>query len=494
MIALEFTQEHSSKIPKAKLLQTSQGEEEGKFSLTFEEFLKGATKKSLLKLPNGNFVLPPKEQSKETSFFHDTKDVQELLQLLQNDSESKEQNLSNLVKTEQIQNTPSNDEELQKLLLNPKLTKSLSQSDLKYLIYKAKKYLKEKIVSHPEFQKLQIQELPNTLKSLTKIAQKLQIDLKEITYEKVLSQDNAQKNPFTTQQKAQLQVKKEIQIDTKVKISTTEQKVETTTTQQKHITLTKEQIQTLQNEPLFVATKKVVTTTELIQTKKNIQDHKKSAPQKESTALLSQLLHTSKTDNEPKLSQPQTTHSPMFSSLLQKSDNSDEVSNEESEKKSMLESLLKEQSSPKQHIQTLQNDDFEVKIHEAKQMMRYLSADIKKAIDEYKPPFSRIKVKLNPQKLGEIDITVVQRGKNVHINLSSNNAALNILTNNLTELKTQLQQNGIQNASFAFNAQSQSDSQQRQQQQRRAAFEYTSHEDESEFEQNYLEIIVPRYA
>ena len=125
--------------------------------------------------------------------------------------------------------------------------------------------------------------------------------------------------------------------------------------------------------------------------------------------------------------------------------------------------------------------------------MRYLSQDIKQAIDDYKPPFSRIKVKLNPQKLGEIDLTVVQRGKNVHINLSSNNVALNILTNNLTELKNQLNQSGINNASFNFNSNAQSEQNKEQNNQKA----YKEHKFEKENEENedlsHLEIIVPRY-
>ncbi len=134
-------------------------------------------------------------------------------------------------------------------------------------------------------------------------------------------------------------------------------------------------------------------------------------------------------------------------------------------------------------------------MQEAKQMMRYLSNDIKKAIDDYKPPFSRVKVSLNPQKLGEIDLTVVQRGKNVHINLSSNSTALNILTNNLTELKTQLNQNGVQNASFSFNSQNQNEQHQQQQHKHKNNYEFLYGETEEEHSEaiTSLEIIVPRY-
>ena len=90
-------------------------------------------------------------------------------------------------------------------------------------------------------------------------------------------------------------------------------------------------------------------------------------------------------------------------------------------------------------------------------MVKYLSQDVKSAINDYKSPFTRVQVQLHPQKLGEIDLTVVQRGKNLHINLSSNNAAVNTLAMNANDLKVQLNNNGINNASLNFNSNPQGD-------------------------------------
>ena len=51
-----------------------------------------------------------------------------------------------------------------------------------------------------------------------------------------------------------------------------------------------------------------------------------------------------------------------------------------------------------------------MKLNEAKQMIKYLAPDVKSAIEDYKSPFTRVKLQLNPQKLGEVDLTIVQRG------------------------------------------------------------------------------------
>ncbi|MBA1438600.1 MAG: flagellar hook-length control protein FliK, partial [Epsilonproteobacteria bacterium] len=148
-------------------------------------------------------------------------------------------------------------------------------------------------------------------------------------------------------------------------------------------------------------------------------------------------------------------------------------------------------------------ESFEVKLGEAKQMIKYLSHDIKQAIEDYKAPFTRVKVQLNPQNLGEVDLTVVQRGKNLHINLSSNNAAINALAMNANDLKVQLQNNGIQNASLNFNTSSQGEQngggshphQQRQDNQKGSnEYGYFETEEQNQELQNSLEIVVPYYA
>jgi len=158
-----------------------------------------------------------------------------------------------------------------------------------------------------------------------------------------------------------------------------------------------------------------------------------------------------------------------------------------------------------QTTQTLKNDSLEVKMNEAKQMVKYLSQDVKTAIDNYKSPFTRVKVQLNPQNLGEMEVTVVQRGKNLHVSLSSNTTALNTLAMNVGDLKMQLQHNGIQNASVHFNSNAQQGfdtsggnnsnaQQQHNRQQAQQEYSYFDVNEENEEILDSIEIIVPNYA
>jgi len=152
-------------------------------------------------------------------------------------------------------------------------------------------------------------------------------------------------------------------------------------------------------------------------------------------------------------------------------------------------------------LSTHKADSFEVKLNEAKQMIKYLSNDVKTAIEDYKSPFTRIKVQLNPQQLGEVDLTIVQRGKNLHVNISSNNAAINTLALNANDLKVQLANNGINNASLNFNnngqdTQNSQQQQQNRQNERQASEEYNYFDKEEANEEvlTSLEIIVPQYG
>ncbi len=167
-------------------------------------------------------------------------------------------------------------------------------------------------------------------------------------------------------------------------------------------------------------------------------------------------------------------------------------------------SSLSEQSSSSAKVESLaahKSDSFEVKLNEAKQMIKYLSADVKNAIEDYKSPFTRVKVQLNPQNLGEVDLTIVQRGKNLHVNISSNNTAINALSMNANELRVQLSNSGINNATLNFSNGSQNSDtnaggqhQQRQNEQRaHEEYNYFEKEETSEEILSSLEIIVPRY-
>ncbi len=511
-----LTLETQNQTPKTSITPSSGDTSNNDEGFSFAEFLKGASKYA--------FALTPKDaQQLSLESKDETSDPKEmLLSLLQSDDKAKETNAA-----QSLLELLKGDNENHNFMLNPALTQELSINDLKYLIHKAKSYLKRKILqADPNLVK---EKLPKSLKGLLQLADKLKIEVTEISFETIQKQELSLKTAKTKfqnesntdeeiteqphQTKKIIVQKKNSSLKLKedddfldepiqTKKTKVEEQIEVLDKERIKIKDITKQIENFKSTPLFQTQKQnidirhIMTTSQLIEHKSK----KEQTRQNEKSDLLHSLL----TQREKKSSS--SIQEPLFDILKQKGkkeketlQSADTTSNiqKESSKEGMneFEKLLRNDTQTHEQKLHLQKsaDTLDVKIHEAKQMMKYLSQDIKKAIDEYKPPFSRIKVKLNPQKLGEMDLTVVQRGNNVHINLSSNNAALNVLTNNLHELRTQLNQNGINNASFNFNSDAQNQQQKQKERDQRREYDYFANNEESEEQKSSLEIIVPRY-
>ena len=402
------------------------------------------------------------------------------------------------------------DEELELLELNPKVTEKLSVKELKTLISDAKNYLREQIVNSDGYKNAQIKELPQTLKGLAQLAKKLDINISKITIEQVKPIQTKSSSIEINTTDDDLDEPKKLSIDKKApKLSkVSSQNIDENVDIQKDVKqdvkfnskndLKISDIAKVSQTPLFKAQSKVeVTSTEqVVQVKQSIAQPVKT-PKDRADETLKLLLRGEK----PTHSKANMTadFSVATAKVIAPKATSD-ASNS-------LEALLRGDNGSQntdvktEQIATHKADSFEVKVNEAKQMIKYLSTDVKQAIDDYKSPFTRVKVQLNPQQLGNVELTVIQRGKNLHVNLSSNNVAVNALSANLNELKVQLNNNGINNATFNFNSSSENGSssneqQQRHQEQKNANEEYGYFENEEQHVEvlSSLEIVVPSYA
>ncbi len=433
-------------------------------------------------------------------------------------------------------------EDLKLLEINPEIKSSLSPKELKQLIKDAKAYLKEKILSLDGFKRSEIKMLPKTLKGLAQVAKKLGIDVSKIsldevrppikkasltaqTADPVIKVGKAEKKEIVTDddviktdstEKKELRSHKQessspdvdIELDVKTKNSKknvqsrADAEADDARVQQQSKSEQKNSTKELSSPLLFKVQKRTTISTEQIVHAKalnNTQVEMKT-PKKQANNTLKQLLQGEKV----------TKKDASFGLTREFSVESAKViaPSAKGEVRNSLESLLKPEVADDEKtvskvdgLSVAKADSFEVKLNEAKQMIKYLSNDVKQAIDNYKAPFTRVKVQLNPQQLGEIEVTVVQRGKNLHVNLSSNNAAINTLAMNANDLKVQLQNSGINNASLNFSnnsqGQEQATSQQQQQQNREQAqneYNYFDNEEKNEEILSSLEIVVPNYA
>ncbi|MEA2073869.1 MAG: flagellar hook-length control protein FliK [Campylobacterota bacterium] len=503
---------------------TSAKEESETPALSFSELLKGKKGNILAKdekvtqsdkvVQNGALILSLEENVEPQTALKSSKS-DTLLSLLKGEKVIKETELP--------------------LAFNPEVTESMKPVEIKQLIQDAKTYLKTKIIESEGFKKSEIEALPKTLKGLAEVAKKFGIDVSKITLEEVkvdtkvavklelkvetpLKQTPQRSDSKETDVKvkstekeikvniAKVDVEPEIEVKVVKQVKTSFKETETRedtqrfTEQTKTDTKAKEVPVALKSTPLFKAqASKEITTEQLVNAKINTTEEVKS-PKQKSDETLKMLLRGDK------VTQKDTGFTADFSVATARVIAPQATTDARKNLETLLRGDSGENSSAAKTdgLNVNKADSFEVKLNEAKQMTKYLSQDIKTAIEDYKSPFTRVKVQLNPQKLGEVDLTVVQRGKNLHINLSSNNVAINTLALNANDLKAQLSNNGINNASLNFNNNSQNSEssfsgqqqQQNSQNEREAGREYNYFENEEVNEEvlNSLEIVVPSYA
>ena len=181
---------------------------------------------------------------------------------------------------------------------------------------------------------------------------------------------------------------------------------------------------------------------------------------------------------------------PTLESLLfpereqQKNENLESKETFNSDNKSELNQMVKDiASSAKHQLQTKA---------EIKETLSNFSSTLKEQVQNYKAPITRFNITLNPLNLGEVEITMVNRGNNLHVNFNSTTATMNLFLQNQAEFKNSLVNMGFTELEMNF-----SDQNQRQDKKEQAKNKYSSNQsDESEnnqAEQSLLELVIPRY-
>lgn len=143
----------------------------------------------------------------------------------------------------------------------------------------------------------------------------------------------------------------------------------------------------------------------------------------------------------------------------------------------------------KPHIKT---DTIAAKqLNPTKDTFNNFASDFKEKLENYKPPFMRVQLALNPKGLGEVDVTIVNRGNNLHVNISSSANTMSLFTQNQAEFKNSLVNMGFTNLEMNFSDQRESKEQQQGKSSKGFLDEF---EDENfENETTSIELIVPTY-
>lgn len=192
-------------------------------------------------------------------------------------------------------------------------------------------------------------------------------------------------------------------------------------------------------------------------------------------------------ENLTKVVQNKTSEN-LFSDLLNKETNKDLFTKENGENTANTEksgiddlnNLVKDLSRVNQNQ----------KIISPKETLQYFSKDLKEAMEQYKAPITKLSITLNPSNLGEVEVTLVQRGANLHINFNSNHNAMNLFLQHQAEFKNSLVNMGFTGLEMNFSEQGK-----REQQQEKKA---KSHYYEENFEEENspkinLELVLAKY-
>lgn len=314
------------------------------------------------------------------------------------------------------------------------------KQDLQQLIGEAKAYLKEQLT-----QKIGIKDLPKTLGGLIKLAEKSGIDVRAISFESL------SKTAFT------------------------------------------EELAQALKSPALTQNTLPHSTSELVKPVAVSKQGKENS-EKPLNALLSKINESliagaaSSTEEIPAINKAKP-----FSASLSALLHGENI--EESAEGDISSKLEGEKPSDKsQIVGNSKADQLSQKVTEAKQLVQHVAQSMKESVENYKPPFTRVKMQLNPQRFGEMEVTLVQRGNNVHININANTTALTVMMQNSHELKAQLSAQGLGDASMNFSSQQQ---QHNEQQKREHA--HLSYEEFQDFDEEFteiataLEVVVPRY-
>lgn len=128
-----------------------------------------------------------------------------------------------------------------------------------------------------------------------------------------------------------------------------------------------------------------------------------------------------------------------------------------------------------------------------KETLQHFSQDLKEAVDQYKAPITKLSITLNPNNLGEVEVTLIQRGNNLHINFNSNTNAMNLFIQNQAEFKNSLVNMGFTGLEMNFSDQGKREQNQNQGKNRSGYGSKDALEGKNESEKVNLELVLAKY-
>jgi len=353
-----------------------------------------------------------------------------------------------------------------------------AEKELRLSINKAKEFLKKELLkkSVPE------SEMPKTLRDLTKLAKEKGVDIKNI---QLFFKDDTKTAPKNENRVTTSELFNNSSVGLKVKkpdrpqnltkmINLNSQnktgKIQTSLKNEKNDNKVIDLASLLQE----TTTDEVVNTNEINiknnqKTTKNIQSHLKNLDESLSIEEKKELktLETKQKTNTNMAEKigKKLNMTPEFVASLFSEDDLADLGIEQKKDISTVEDEVSKNNQAQIRDLTQAKTDLELKVNEAKTMTRHLAQNLKEQIENYRSPFQKMKLTLNPEKLGEVEVDILKRGNSVKITLSGNAQTMHVLSANSPELRNQLINVGLDNPTFKFNEDGRSGHQHQQREQ-----------------------------
>jgi len=363
----------------------------------------------------------------------------------------------------------------EELALNPidqKSIKTIKTVDVFNLIENKLKNSKENLIKNLKEDKTTVHTLKTLLSSIDG-KEKSVVSKKEIVFDRV---EKKQKIEIKETKKSPKEIK---QVDNKKNIS---ERLEVTT-KQSEIKSLKQQtnkalqnaIQTIEKLPMEKTHKKVkkVETNEIKNSAKKVE---KDIEVKEQYAEDTKVQQMGKKLKTIKITKSQINPKQKISAQNQPKEDIevkvDEVEISSSENKiETAQQTKKTQPTRQTHL-----------THNVKRTLNTFAQDFKEQVESYKPPLMRVKMQLNPKGLGDVDVTMINRGNNLHITVTSNHNTISIFSQNQVDFKNSLVNMGFSELSMNFNENSKNKDEQNSKNKNQNSKDFEDFSEEESFE------------
>ncbi|WP_291950168.1 flagellar hook-length control protein FliK [Campylobacter sp.] len=214
--------------------------------------------------------------------------------------------------------------------------------------------------------------------------------------------------------------------------------------------------------------------------KKENTNNIKSQNIRENKLNLENLLNTQDTIIKNQKNEQSTE---VFSDFLKNVKENTKESNESPQEN--LNSFVKEMNKVSNHF--VKNQSIHIK-----ETFNDFAQEFKEKIESYKAPITRFNITLNPNNLGEVEVTLIQRGTNLNISFNSNQNTLNLFIQHQAEFKNSLVNMGFTNLEMNFSEQERKDQNNQQKQNKNKKETKVNLENEIQ-ERPSLEMVLAKY-